>query len=141
MRPEEESNRFLMPAPGGLNNRLDIGIAQAPAEKALGFVLGGEEQRNVAPALRHVPAGDFLPGHLFNLGDDFSHGVAFVRAEVDEFARRIVEKPLEREDVRDRQVRDMDIVADGRPIGRREVGAANIQAFFPAEDALEEYWE
>src|SRR5580765_2581636 len=104
-----------VPGPRGGNDVLELWELRFPAEFAHGFVGGGHEFGRVAGAARFLHGGDGFTGNFFARLDHLPHRVAVSIAKVEEaaFARR------EAEDVRLREVHDVDVVADARAVGRR----------------------
>ena len=81
--------------------------------------------------------GDCLARHLFEQCDHFADAVAAADADV---VRQAGSRPdlLQREDVRGGQVIDVDVVADAGAVGRRVVGAEDLDVRALAERGLED---
>ncbi len=111
-----------VPPPRRLDYRLELGEPRLPAELLPELLRGSDEPRRVArtaPCLldRELPARDPL-----RRGDHLAHREAVPRAEVVDLGLAFLEGAY-RQDVRLGQVGHVDVVADGRTVGRIVVGA------------------
>ena len=77
-------------------------------------------------------AGNFFAGHFFAHLNDLPHGIAIAVAEVVKsgLAR------LQAQDVRLREVKDVDVIADARAVGRRIIRAENLALRLPGPARL-----
>src|SRR5882672_7160398 len=124
---------LAMPLPGRRYDLLQLRKLRLPAQFLPGLVRRGYKARRIAWTARLLGGFYFLAGHLLAHLDHFTHGIAIAVAEVVEalFARR------QREQVRLRQVHDVNIVADAGAIGRRIVRPENLALRRLAERDLE----
>ena len=122
---------FFVPGPGGGDDVFQLRIFRFPAQFADGF-FGGRDQPGGSPGRRGFStAGIFLPVIFSQAGmtaarnsrrrcPDLKAALARPRAE----------------DVRLRQVDDVDVIADAGAVGRRIIRAENIALRFLAERDL-----
>ena len=113
---------FFVPGPGGGHDVFELREFWFPAQFANGFFGGGDQFGRVAGTSRFFHGGNFFARHLLAHLNDFAHGVAVAVAQVVKsgLAR------LQAEDVRLRQVHDVNVIADARAVGRRIVRAENF---------------
>ncbi len=97
----------------------------------------GDERRRVARAPRRLAPRDGAPGDALGRLDHRAHGMACARAEIEREAVAALEQMRQRQHVRVGQVLDMDIVADGGAVGRRIVGAEDVDGGAPPERGLQ----
>src|SRR6478609_5692747 len=113
---------LLMPCPRGGDDVFELRILRLPTEFGIGLGGGGDEFGRIARATRLLDRWNLHAGDLFAHLDDFLHGVTVAVAEVVEtsLARR------EAEDVRLREIHDVDVIADARAVRGRIIRAVNL---------------
>jgi hypothetical protein len=104
-----------------------IRSGRPPAEQPLELASVGDELGRVAGAPRRLVARDGQAAHALDGLDDGAHGVSAPRADVGGEALAATPEVPEREQVRAREVDDVHVVAHGRAVGRRVVGAEELQ--------------
>src|SRR5258708_6112759 len=102
-----------VPFPGGGDDVFELWILRFPAQFTNGFFGGGDEFGRITRAARFLNRRDFLSAHLLAHLDDLADGIAVAVAQIVKalLARR------EREDVRLREIDDVNVVADARAVG------------------------
>src|SRR4051794_18730528 len=73
-----------------------------------------------------MPPSDALSGHSLDRGDNLVYRMAATRAQVQGGARAAFGQVREGANMRVRQVRHMDVVADRGPVGGRIIGAVDL---------------
>ena len=112
-----------MPRPRGFHDVLQLGILRTPAEFVESFVRRRHELRRIASAPRLFYRRDFFTGDFLAHRDNFLHRVAIAVAKVEEAALA----RLQAEDVRLRQIFDVNVIADARSVRRRIIRAEYFQ--------------
>src|SRR6266498_796646 len=102
-----------VPFPGRPNDVFELRESWCPAQFTFRLVRGGDEARRVSRPARFLLRPDPGAGDLLAHVDDFPHRVAFAVAEVEEASP----SRLQCQKVRLRQIHDVDVVTDARPVG------------------------
>src|SRR6266498_1622589 len=102
-----------VPFPGRPNDVFELRESGCPAQFTFRLVRGGDEPRRVSRPARFLLRPDPGAGDLLAHVDDFPHRVAFAVAEVEEASP----SRLQCQKVRLRQIHDVDVVTDARPVG------------------------
>ena len=122
------------PGPGGPDHRVEGRAARRPAEHLPGPGVGRHEHRRIARAARPDRVRDRPPDRGLDRRQDLADGEAVRRAEVAR-DRRVARRARagsrgrqqQRRQVRVGEVRDVDVVADRRPVRGRVVVAEDRQ--------------
>ena len=93
-----------------------------PAKFAFYLVRAGDQTRRVAGAPRLFHHRNFLAGHLAAGIDDFAHAGTSARAEI----VKITLPRIERENVRARQIQDVDVVANAGAVRSLVIRPINL---------------
>src|ERR1019366_8119581 len=120
---------FLVPSPGGLDDVFQRWILRLPAEFGERLVRGGHELRRVTGTTRLFNRRDFLARDLLAHLNDFLHRIAVAVAEIEETAL----SGLQAENVRLRQILDVNIITDAGAVGRGVIRAVNLHLRLLAE--------
>ena len=123
-----------MPAPGALDNRAQVLESWFPAELAFDLFRGRDQSRRVARTPRFFNDRDFPPTHLATDVDDFTDARAAAGSEI--VVRALFR--AERENMRAREIEDVNVIPDAGAIRSLVVGAVNFDVRFLAERDLED---
>ena len=96
-----------------------------------------DQPRRIAGAPRGDRERDVPAEHVARGRDDLAHRVAAPRAEVDRAERVALLEPRQRPQVGDREILDVDVVADAGPVGSVVVVAEDRERRRPAEARIE----
>src|SRR5579883_2738293 len=67
---------LAVPAPGGGENAVEVGVPRSPAEQRAGARSVGDERRRIAGPARRLAPRDAPAGDAFGGGDDLAHRMA-----------------------------------------------------------------
>src|ERR1035438_4785244 len=123
----------LVPGPGGDYNVFELRIIGLPTQFMYRPVRGGHQSGRVAGPARLLDRRNRLADYLLAGADDFPHRIAVAVAEVVETAPARGEA----EEMRLRQVEDVDVIADAGAIGRGIIRAVNFAVRLLSEGHLE----
>ena len=121
----------VAPAPGGLDDDVDVLELRLPAELALDPLARGEEHRRIAVAARSQLIRHAFPGHALDGGHHVTDRGRTAVAEVVGIRSRASAQGVEREHVRRRQIVHVDVVAEARAVRRRVVVAEHVKGAAP----------
>src|SRR5438552_5610565 len=116
---------FLLPGPCRLDDFFERGMRGFPAEDALEFFLAGDKHSGITGTAWTQFARDFAAGNALRHINDFQDGEAAAIADVEGFAGNAIDL-LEGADVGISDIEHMDVIADAGSIGRRVIGAKDI---------------
>src|SRR5207302_4000750 len=116
-----------MPTPCALDNGVESGMTRLPTEQLAGVAGICDKSRWIAWPARGLSNLHALLTHALDFGYHFSHRVAFSCAQIKGHAFVSIKQVLERKDMRRRQIRNVNIVADCRPIGCRIIRSIDVQ--------------
>src|SRR5436309_6079875 len=122
-----------LPVERRADDRVEVGRTRLPTQARLGERRVRHELGRVTRPPRCLPkryraAGDPLDG-----GDDLSHRAAMAGAEVHRAALPTGIEIAECAYMRVAQIADMDVIADGSPVGGRIIGAIDVDRLAGAE--------
>ena len=107
----------MVPAPGGLDDRLNVGILGLPVELLLRSRAVGNKLRGIARAALAKDGRNRVPGHATAGVNHFLHAPPLPRAQV-ELQTFPVAQLLERLEMGRAKIIDMNVIADTGAIGR-----------------------
>src|SRR5207249_7713033 len=113
-------------------------MACAPAERGLGLAWVGHQHCGVARAPLRYLQRKFLPRTGHYLPDDFKDRVPVSCSEVEDGRWISAAEILESGNVREGQIRHVDVIADARPVRGRVVLAENLRRLRAPEDHVQE---
>src|ERR1035437_448805 len=117
----------LVPGPGGADNGFELGVFGLPTQLTDCLLRGGDQPRRVAGAPRLLDGRDRFAGYLLTSANDFADGIAIAVAQVIE----ALPSWRQAEDMRLRQVQDVNVIPDARAVGRGIIGAENLAVRLP----------
>src|SRR5690348_13752007 len=122
-----------LPVERRANDRVEVGRMRLPVQASPRERRISDELGRVARTPRRLPkryrtAGDPLDG-----GDDLSHRAAMAGAEVHRAVLSARAEIAERAYMRVAQIGDVDVIADGSPVGGRIIGAVDLDRLAGAE--------
>src|ERR1035438_2807066 len=127
----------LVPSPGGGHDVFELRVFGLPTQFMHRPVRRGHESGRVAGPARLLDRRNRLAGYPLAGADDFPHRVAVAVAEVVEAAPAWGEA----EEMRLRQVEDMNIIPDAGAIGRGIIRAINFAVRLLSERHLQDVWD
>src|SRR5262245_575078 len=119
---------LAVPGPSGFDDRPQVSKFRFPTEYALRGAGIRDQRGRVAFAAADFARVNRMAGDSATDVNDFFHARTMPRAEV-EFQLHPRLQLLERRKVRGCKVVDMDVVTNARAVGRRIVGAEDINVF------------
>src|SRR5207244_1332595 len=108
---------ILVPAPGGLDDGMQIGVAGLPAELGPGASSIRDQLGRVARAASAQGHGNFVARHSAAFVDYFTNAVPPASAQI-QFQARSRLQAVQGQDVGRSQVVHVDVVADAGAVGR-----------------------
>jgi hypothetical protein len=112
-----------MPAPGGGDDVLHIGVVRFPTQNLLGLLAGGHQNRRISRTAALLPDWDRRTGNLPCRLDDFPVGKALPVAQVKGGGGVPLFQIIQRQHMGVDEILHMDIIPNAGAVGGGIVGA------------------
>ena len=115
------------PAPRVLDDHVEIGEARPPAEHLRRPARVRHQRGRIAGPPADLAKRNRSPRHPSDRRDDGTHRLSVPRSEIEPQGAVARAQAIQRAQVGLRQVDDVNVVADGRAVGRRVIGGEDLK--------------
>src|SRR5271168_3279609 len=105
-----------MPSERGADDRVEVGVLRAPTENFGCKARVGDQSRRIARPPRRGARRDLPAAYRLSGGDHLAHRPPAAGAEIDGYAGATRTQALQRAQMRNCEVVDMDVIANRRPV-------------------------